>query len=201
MGDLVEERGFYDFVLIPLVRELFGIDPYRYVRKGKSAYAVHFKSKKLVEYLASELDFPIGDVTKYVPRLMTEFPDKIRLAFIRGLFDADGSLVLSCKTYRNHVYPTVEIKTVSYRLAVSVRQILISSGFRCCVNKSAESWIVRTNGKEMLELWMSRIGSRNIKHLSKYLVWKKDGKCPPNTTVSQRMDIIKSWGLSPVVKS
>jgi len=34
VGDLVEERGYYDYVLIPLIRVLFKISPYSYVRKG-----------------------------------------------------------------------------------------------------------------------------------------------------------------------
>ncbi|MDA4115360.1 MAG: hypothetical protein OK442_02245 [Thaumarchaeota archaeon] len=97
VGDLVEERGFYDYVLIPLISALFNISPYSYVRKGKSAYAVHFKSKRLVEYLVSQLDFPCGDVRKCLPRPMAFFPEGIRLAFVRGLFDADGSIVFPAR--------------------------------------------------------------------------------------------------------
>lgn len=62
VGDLIEERGFYDNFLIPLIRSLFRINPYAYERKGKLAYAVHFKSKRLVEYLVSKLDFPNGGI-------------------------------------------------------------------------------------------------------------------------------------------
>jgi hypothetical protein len=196
VGDLVEERGFYDYVLIPLIRRLFKISPYSYVRKGKSAYAVHFKSRRLVEYLVSELDFPVGEVRKYLPSSIMSFPEGIRLAFIRGLFDSDGSMVFSRKTYGAYKYPTIEIKTVSYRLGLSVKQVLVTAGFRTSLNRSAESWVVRTNGKKMLELWMNKIGSRNVKHLTKYLVWKKAGFCPPKTTVLGRMRILKNWGLT-----
>jgi LAGLIDADG DNA endonuclease family protein len=196
VGDLVEERGFYDYLVIPLINELFKIRPYSYVRKGKSAYAVHFKSKRLVEYLVSQLDFPCGGVPKYLPRPMAIFPEGIRLAFIRGLFDADGSLVFSRKTYREHEYPTIEIKTVSRQLGLSVKDLLLIAGFRSSLNKSAESWVMRINGKAMLERWMEKIGSRNIKHLTRYLVWKKQGVCPPNTTVGERMLTLKDWDMS-----
>lgn len=200
VGDLVEERGYYDNLLIPLIRILFEIRPYSYVRKGKSAYAIHFKSKRLVEYLVAELDFPTGGVRKWLPQPVVSFPERIRLAFIRGLFDADGSIIFSRKTYREYEYPTIEIKTASRRLGVSVRELLLSSGFRTSLNKSAESWVVRINGKVMLERWMERVGSRNIKHLSKYLVWKKDSFCHPNTTVRERMNIIRDWDISSIVK-
>ena len=201
IGDLVEERGFYDYYLIPLIRNLFKISLYSYVRKGKSAYAIHFKSRRLVEYLVSQLDFPSEGVQKYLPRPVTSFPEGIKLAFIRGLFDADGSIVFSRKTYQAYKYPTVEIKTVSHRLGISIRQILIAAGFRSSLNKSAESWIVRVNGEEMLELWMSKIGSRNVKHLTKYLVWNKKGACPPKTKVRQRMNMLKNWNFSTVTKT
>jgi len=201
VGDLVEERGFYDCLVIPLIRNLFKINPYSYARKGKSAYAVHFKSRRLVEYLVSQLDFPSGDIQKYLPKFVPLLPERIRLAFIRGLFDADGSMIFSRKTYRAYEYPTIEIKTVSHRLGVSVRQILATAGFRASLNKSAESWIVRINGQQMLELWMNKIGSRNIKHLTKYLVWKKEGACPPKTKVRQRMSVLKNWNLSSATKT
>jgi intein/homing endonuclease len=117
---------------------------------------------------------------------VTSSPERIGLAFIRGLFDSDGSMVFSRKTYRAYKYPTIEIKTVSYRLGLSVKQVLLTAGFRSSLNRSAESWVVRTNGEKMLELWMNKIGSRNVKHLTKYLVWKKAGFCPPKTTVLGR---------------
>jgi intein/homing endonuclease len=196
VGDLVEERGYYDYVLIPLIKVLFRISPYSYIRKGKSAYAVHFKSKKLVEYLISQLDFPSEGVPKYLPQLVASLPERTRLAFMRGLFDADGSIVFSRKTYKEYEYPTIEIKTASHRLGVSVRELLRSSGFRASLNKSAESWVVRINGRVMLERWMERVGSRNIKHLTKYLVWRKDGVCPPNTTTGDRMRILRDWDFT-----
>jgi hypothetical protein len=201
VGDLNEERGFYDYVLVPLITKLFKITPYSYVRRGKSAYAIHFKSKRLVEYLVSELDFPNGGAQKYLPVCITSFPERIILAFIRGLFDADGSMVFSRKTYRTNQYPTIEIKTVSQGLGLSVRQVLAVCGFRSSLNHSAESWVVRINGSKMLELWMNKVGSRNIKHLTKYLVWKKEGFCPPKTTVLERMQILTNWDFSSATKT
>jgi hypothetical protein len=60
-------------------------------------------------------------------------------------------------------------------------------GFRAAINRSAESLVVRLNGILMLEKWMNEIGSRNAKHLTKYLVWKKEGFCPSNTTLEVRL--------------
>jgi LAGLIDADG-like domain len=159
------------------------------------------KSKRLVEYPVSQLDFPSGHMRKYLTRPVASFPERIRLAFVRGLFDADGSIAFSRKTYREHKYPTIEIKAASRRLSVGIRNLLTDAGFRSSLNRSAENWTMRINGKAMLERWMERVGSRNIRHLTKYLVWKKDCVCPPNTTVSERMNMIGDWDVSSMMKT
>jgi hypothetical protein len=190
VGNLVDERGFYDHMLIPLITELFSIHPYRYVRKGKNAYAVHFKSRRLVEYLVSEVGFPGSQGPKFLPSTIRSLGDHGKCSFIRGLFDSDGSLIFSKKTYQRSQYPTIEIKTVSHHLGRSVKDLLVAIGFRAALNRSAESWVVRLNGLTMLEMWMNKIGSRNVKHLTKYLVWKKDGFCPPETTTPMRLKLL-----------
>lgn len=39
--------------------------------------------------------------------------------------------------------------------------------------------------------WFDIIGSKNPKHLTKYLVWKKFGFCPPRTSVKERNKFLK----------
>ena len=190
VGNLEDERGFYDYFLIPLITDLFSIHPYAYVRKGKNSYATHFKSRKLVEYLISEIGFPGSQGPKFLPRVVSSLPDISKLSLVRGLFDSDGSLIFSKKTYQQNQYPTIEIKTVSHSLGSSLKNLLVEIGFRAALNRSAESWVVRLNGVTMLEMWMSKIGSRNVKHLTKYLIWKKEGFCPPETTMPMRLKLL-----------
>jgi hypothetical protein len=190
VGHSVDERSFYDSIIIPLIEKLFGVRPYSYTRKGKQAYALHFKSRRLVEYLVEEIGFPNKKEPKRVPLTIASAIEPIVLAFIRGLFDSDGSLIFSKKTYRNYQYPSIEIKSVSRKLAYSTTRLLSTLGFRASLGRSAESWVVRINGCEMLEMWMTRIGSWNIKHLTKYLLWKKQGFCIPKTTVPSRLTML-----------
>ena len=41
-----------------------------------------------------------------------------------------------------------------------------------------------------LEYWMKSIGFNSRKHLTKYLIWKKSGFCPPYTSLPQREQIL-----------
>ena len=181
---------------MPLIRKLFRVNPYCYERKEKQAYALHFKSKQLAEYLADRIGFPTGSSGKYVPSAIESSSLKLRKAFIRGVFDADGCLSFSKSTYSTHKYPSIQIKNKSRPLLASVRKTLEGLGFRTSLTKSRESWALSTNGVEMLGFWMSVIGTSNEKHLSKYHVWKKLGYCPPGTTTPQRIEMLSKKSFS-----
>lgn len=158
VGHSIDERDYYDKVIIPLITKLFGIKPYSYLRKGKLAYATHFRSRSLVEYLASKIEFPTQGRTKFIPGLIRNSSPEIKRAFIAGLFDSDGCLVLSKKTYRTYCYPTVEIKSINKPVISYVSETLKELGFRASIRKSAESWVSSVNGSEELDRWMSLIG-------------------------------------------
>lgn len=190
VGHLIDERSYYDDVVVPLMSDLFGLKPYSYVRKGQVAYAIHVKSSQLIRYLASEFGLPTHGSAKFIPVPIKNGTRAIRAAFICGLFDADGCLVFSKKTYREYRYPSVEIKTASQTMVNEIVQLLRSLGFRAALRKSAESWVAAVNGESQLNLWMSRIGSHNIKHLSKYLLWRRSGVGIPKTNVPQRLEIL-----------
>jgi intein/homing endonuclease len=187
----IEENQFCRFVLVPLVTKLFGIKPTLYKRKDKNAYTVQFDSRRVVTHLANEIRFPIGETPKTVPKVILRGATRIKIAFVRGYFDADGSLIFSKKTYSKHVYPSIELKCVYFAVLADVQVILRQFGFRTSIGRSVESWVLRINGVEMLKRWMRIIGSDNIKHNSKYSVWRELGYCPPDTTVRERLDMLQ----------
>src|SRR5437867_1729373 len=84
-----------------------------------------------------------SDLAKVIPGTILSATQEIRIPFIRGLFDSDGSLIFSRKTYKEYRYPSIEIKSVSRNLCSSIEQMLVPMGFRASLNKSAESWVVR----------------------------------------------------------
>ena len=189
VGHLTDERDYYDRVIVPLVERLFNIRPRAFVKKGQDAYAVSFGSVQVVKHL-KEMGFPLVAFQKFIPDIIRRSPDGILRAFLQGLFDADGCLVLSKKTYKTHSYPTVEIKSVHRNLIACVVEMLRGLGFRATLRKSAESWVASVNGRKQVDKWMLEIGSRNIKHLTKFLLFKRTGLCPPHTTTPDRLEMM-----------
>jgi intein/homing endonuclease len=187
VGDLDDERDYYDRVLIPLISRLFGITCRPHIKKGQRAYTVMFYSRKVLEHLRTAVGFPGHGVAKFIPEIIRKGSENIRRAFLCGLFDADGSIIFSLKSYGSYCYPTIEIKSVDRAIVDVAREMLVELGFRASVRKSAESWVVAMNGEDQLVMWMKLIGSHNIKHLSKYLLWKERGTCPPYTKVPERL--------------
>ena len=51
-------------------------------------------------------------------------------------------------------------------------------------------YLVTINGIRGLDRWMESVGMKNPVKLTRYLIWKKFGFCPPNTTLKQREDIL-----------
>ena len=182
-----EEQDFYTQVVGPLIFKPFRIEAHLYFRPHQQALALSFHSRQLIEYLNYKMGYLEYGSAKQIPKTIRDSTPSIKCAFLCGLFDADGALVFSLKSYGSYCYPTVEIKSVDLVIVSSTKEMLVELGFRASIRKSAESWVVSVNGKAQLERWMRLIGSYNIKHLSKYLLWKEHGSCPPYTKVAERL--------------
>ena len=186
----VDEEQFCMTVLVPLIQELFGINPCVYKKKNQNAIAVTFGSRKVLSYLTSIIRFPLGQAKKTVPEWITESSMKVKVAFIKGLFDADGCLVFSRKHLVKESYPSIELKSVDRDVLTWVVSTLRELNFRVTLGRSVESWVLRINGDKMLLRWMNVIGTNNLKHKSKYAVWQKLGYCPHGTTVPDRLRLL-----------
>jgi len=187
----VDEKEFCRLVVMPLIRDLFGISPNVYKVKGRHALRIMFDSRKLVNFLVQNVGFPFGKNLKRLPRSIVTARPEMQMAFVRGLFDADGSIIFS-KTYSQSIYPSIELKSTSREVLEGVEVILRHRRFRVSLGRSVESFVLRMNGREMLDQWFRIVGSENIKHISRYQVFKKLGYCPPKTTVPERLAILEA---------
>lgn len=186
----IDEEHFCRMILVPLITKLFGIRPSVH-KKNQNAFAITFVSKKVLSYLTSEISIPLGQAKKTVPGWVAQSSMKTKVAFIRGLFDADGSLIFSRKTYPKEIYPSLELKSVDHDILEWVAGVLLELGFRVSLGRSVEIWVLRINGREMLTRWMKKIGTENLKHTSKYEVWQRLGYCPSGTTVPERLRLLR----------
>jgi LAGLIDADG-like domain len=89
---------------------------------------------------------------------------------LRGIFDTDGTLFLSKKTYGTAIYPTLEIRTYSKELGKQIDYLLKERGFRSRLRGDDRlGFHIGLYGFEMLQKWSHEIGFSNPRHINKYL--------------------------------
>lgn len=201
----VEEQTYYDNHVIPLFERVFNIKirgrffPYR------NTYGFVVRIPEII-ILVHELGFPYGSKSTIVSVPDFILGDKpLEKGFLRGYFDTDGCLTFQ-KQYGNytlfkrtrHHYPRLMFSTVSNRLANGLKEILedLKFDFTFCKwkpKKQTESlkYGIVLNGIKNLEKWLNIIGMGNHTKYSRFLIWKKYGFCPTNTTYTERLKILK----------
>ncbi len=214
-GDLKEEKENYDQHIIPLFNKevMFPI----FKRKvgivynlRKNFYGLSVESVKIEKYL-NYLGIPSGVKTELpIPGWIIKNKIFTR-RFIRGFFDTDGTI--SCQrnySIRNNLYHTqikLAMTSTSKVLINKIYMMLRSLNFKCRIAerkahtgkdglKRQTSYTIRIDGGIQIDKWFKEIGSKSQKHLTKYLIWKKFGFCPPRTTIIERKKMLKNK-LSP----
>lgn len=209
-GHMNEDKSYYDEHVAPLFCNTFRIKLFPKSFLARRTYGFVIGKRKIVRYFHEFLGFPYGTktYTVRVPQVIIQSRDKtIYARFMRGLFDTDGSLTFrkTYGTYKNitfkrthHTYPRIILSTVSEGLAFDVKRMLNFLGIQYRVDvrispKENEADIFRLwiCGKSMLKKWMEKIGFKNPVQTTRYEIWKKFGFCPPNTSLDERIQMLK----------
>jgi intein/homing endonuclease len=174
VANSIDELKYLKFVSF-LIEKLFGLKII--IRKQiTNTIILSKRSKQLIELL-NEYGMPIGKKYKlHVPKCVL-ISNKLSLAFIRGLFDTDGSL-----TFKRTCYPAISITSRCKELLIEVRKILLKNSFK--LGKVVEEYAILNNKKFIkyrifiygiynLDRWFSIIGSNNPKNIKKYKIWKR----------------------------
>ena len=199
-GDMSEDKHYLLNFVKPLKERLYRIKVYTYKNNTAGTSSLIIYSKNLV-YFYKFLGLPIGPkVNIKIPKFI--FSDKkLEIACLRGLMDTDGSLAFCKGRHRKYSNPVIHFTTKSKPLARQASEILENLEFTCSIDFDSKQFDKRTNktyiknniyisGKKNLEKWMSIIGFSNVARTSRYLVYKKIGYCPPNTTLQERLEIL-----------
>ncbi|MBI2632165.1 hypothetical protein HYW75_04120 [Candidatus Pacearchaeota archaeon] len=84
------------------------------------------------------------------------------------------------------------LKSLNFKFRVNKRRSYIGKDGI----KHQNSHNIRFDGSIQVNKWFKEIGSNSQKHITKYLVWKKFGFCPPRTRLTDRKKMLKN-DLSP----
>ena len=201
-GHPINDRSWYDTVLIPLMKRVFNLQ-----LKGKhssdGSYSIGFRSKAILGFYHKSIGLPLGKKSAKIdiPDIILGAGLQYTLACISGVFDTDFYLGFKNKNNTVHTYPFIELKVKSEPLVKSISTILNKIGLSNSIARSKkfdkrfhkviESHIVKSSGQDNVVRWFELIGSRNPNYLSKYIIWKKFGFCPPNLDYNQRKEILE----------
>jgi intein/homing endonuclease len=202
----IEEKTYYDNYIIPLCNNLFNDNINGRHFKSKGTYGFYSTNKEMI-YTLLKLGFPKGKKTHTVDipkKIMISKNKNLKKAFIRGVFDTDGSLTFDKKIYNSSLfkknrnyYPRLIFNSVSKSLAQSFFSLVLELKFKATIHKikpkkKTESlkYVVQLVGYDNLEKWIAKIGISNPSKLSRYFVWKQFKHCPPYTTYEQRLAIL-----------
>jgi hypothetical protein len=166
-GHRFDDKEHY-FYIKKIIKQLFKKEVSIKERVKENVNVIRFSDKKIFNIIKS-LGIPIGEKYEklHMPYWITKNKDNTIL-FLRGLFDTDGSFVLSKQHKIIPYYPRIEISTKSKRLAKQVKENLNKIKIGCSLNKKRQYFRLEVAGKERCKLWMDIIGTKNKKHFIKY---------------------------------
>ena len=144
-----------------LVRELFGIDAKESVQEGRVP-SVRFHSR-VVAHILEKLGIPLSPKSNRldIPPGLFNAPKEVLAAYIRGLFDCDGSVVL-----RENGSSYIEFDTTSEKLARKLQLALLRFGIISHLRRRKRKGHRSTiNGREIAskhDRWELKIYGENI---------------------------------------
>ncbi len=201
-GHITEDETYLNNFVRPLKENLFNLNlKLKYHNSAGTCY-LKIGSKALVTFYHNVIGLPVGKKLEVpIPEIILNSSNEIITAFLRGLGDTDFSLTFQKKGKDVHYYPVIHLSNRSKILVRQTSQVLNRLGIPNSTTfdynennkKTGKTYIKHDlfiNGKRNLELWMKLIGFHNPKHLTRYLVWKKLGFCPPRTTLEQRIGVL-----------
>ena len=203
-GHFIDEYSFHQETLIPLIKYLFNKDVQikKDLRKNRNSVRTYLKSKAIFTFLSHTIGLTVGSKKNSgVPKIIKKSNKNIKAHFLRGLADTDFSLTFKNKSKNSHSYPTISFSSASKTLVKETNKFLLEQSFSTCYLSTRRKYYskrniyyigsdIDINGRSNLDLWMRKIGFTSPKHITKYLVWKKYGFCPPYTNINQRIAIL-----------
>lgn len=211
-GHKTEDKPYYDSFLSNIFSKNFAkVSPREFVYW--SVYGIVTYKKKVVAKAIS-LGFQVGkkSLIAKTPSWILESKDNhVVAAFIRGVFDTDGSFWCDrsrAKTSgvwkRTHYsQPVISITSCSKDLITELHCLLqnlqIESSWRQTNEKrqkygrnNSTSYELRVRKRLEVEKWFTVIGSNNPKHLTKYIMWKKLSHLPQKQTLQERINFLNN---------
>jgi hypothetical protein len=196
----LEDEPYLSGYIIPMIKRIYGMTPYFQRVKKDKTIMLKYVSKKLIIWKQKLGIKPGPKDSIVIPDIIIKSGFVLRC--IRGLFDTDGSISFKKRHKDHHYYPVIKLYSKSKNLIIQVDAILRKEGIASNTyydeirhDKRGFTTVGHNlfiNGERNLSLFMEKIGFSNIKHITKYNVWRIQGNLKPYTTLKERLTTLKN---------
>ena len=209
LGDMTEEKEYYESHVVPLFNEIVMMPLLNKKIVGKTyptmgVFGFLVFNPKIFNFFTN-LGFKTGPKTNMkLSDIVTKAKPHLQRAFLRGLFDTDGSIFFE-KNYsakhEKHNRPKIKLGTTSKIMKEQIKQMCSGLGIKVFDKKPHKGkrdknimYELVIYRKSDIEKWIKDIGFNNPKHKTKVEIWRNLGYCPPKTDIATRKAILKGCG-------
>lgn len=201
-GSYSEDFDYYDNYFRKAFLDLFNINFKIYLRR-KDELVINIYSKAIANFFKS-LGVHPGNKTDFneIPLVILHSDDEIKKAFIRGVFDTDGSITFKKDSHGRYSSPIISIKMKSQKFIEQLINFMKELKFTFSLyperyfdkrtNKISIRYSINLAGKKNLEKYTKLIGFSNPRHLTKLGVLNKNGFYTPRTPYKERKIILEN---------
>ena len=171
-GNPKDEKEYYINYIKPLFKELYNVD--LNLKESWKSFGFELYSQAICEFKRKTLGIKPGkkyDIT--IPKKIKVNNQKILAAFIKGLFDTDGSLRFKSQYGYKKYYPVIEISLTSKELIGEVANILKMFGFNIWEGYNEKYGRISLNGISNFKRYKELIGWSSQKNLNKVKEWER----------------------------
>ena len=139
-GHIEDDKQHYIKRIKPIFRKLYDLKINLREMPSTRVFGFQIWSNDLVKF-KSELGLKLGPkVNIVIPKIFMKNKE-LKIAVIRGIFDTDGCIYLQKKN--NKLYPRLEIKTISLKLAEQLKKLYLKLNLRATMYKNSYQDILR----------------------------------------------------------
>ncbi len=203
-GDPIEDKEYYEKRVVQLFKTFLKRSIKARNFEYWKTYGIGIYRKKEIKKFI-EMDIPIGKkgTEIIIPKEIMKSNVNVQKAFLRGLFDTDGT-IYPMKQKERYSRARLRIASISKRLIDDVKLISRKIGVHHSNPSPSnargkrvpnKSYIFEINKINDIRKWFTMIKPKNPKHITKFKLWKTIGIIPPKTTIEERYKMLSHLAI------
>lgn len=158
-----ESKVFMEDVFAKTFDDVFGKKPKIYFDSFNNSYVAYVHCKAIWEYLAEDVGIQTRTKsrTATVPKLIANGSERIKMQFVSGIFDAEGSVILMNDSHHRAGYLRIQFKVYSRTIAGEIASMLSSFGISNRLYEYSEFSMIQINGRARCEKFNDIVGFKH----------------------------------------